>query len=96
MFHVPHQQSLDAVLHAVDLVCAQTAGGFIDACETGIDDGGRAAALADDDILGHENLLVPFTDKLDFLCAAAPLRAVPVSRSVHPAQCTDGGTANNR
>ena len=90
------QQSLDAVLHAVDLVCAQTAGGFIDACETGIDDGGRAAALADDDILGHENLLVPFTDKLDFLCAAAPLRAVPVSRSVHPAQCTDGGTANNR
>ena len=66
------------------------------ACEAGIDDGGRAAALADDDILGHENLLVPFTDKLDFLCAAAPLRAVPVSRSVHPAQCTDGGTANNR
>ena len=65
-----------------------------DLCLT--DHTGRAAALADDDILGHENLLVPFTDKLDFLCAAAPLRAVPVSRSVHPAQCTDGGTANNR
>ena len=56
----------------------------------------RDGDLVDDDIFGHENLLVPFTDKLDFLCASAPLRAVPVSRSVHPAQCTDGGTANNR
>ena len=89
-------KTIDAVLHAVDFVCAQTAGGLVDAREAGIDDGGGAAALADDHILGHENLLVSFADKLDFLCAAAPLRALSLPRPAHPAQCTGGGRANNR
>ena len=43
-------KTIDAVLHAVDFVCAQTAGGLVNAREAGIDDGGGAAALADDDI----------------------------------------------
>ena len=33
------------VFHAVHLVCTQAAGGFVHACQTGVDHGGRAAAL---------------------------------------------------
>ena len=51
------EQTLDAVLHAVHLVCTQTAGGFVYARKAGVDHGGRAAALTNDDILGHGNLL---------------------------------------
>mgnify|MGYP000072345385 CR=1 FL=1 len=51
------EQTLDAVLHAVHLVCTQTAGSFVYACKAGVDHGGRAAALTNDDILGHGNLL---------------------------------------
>ena len=51
------EQTFDAVLHAVHLVCTQTAGGFVYACKAGVDHGGRAAALTNDDILGHGNLL---------------------------------------
>ena len=50
------EQTLDAVLHAVHLVCTQTAGGFVYARKAGVDHGGRAA-LTNDDILGHGNLL---------------------------------------
>ena len=51
------EQTFDAVLHAVHLVCTQTAGGFVYARKAGVDHGGRAAALTNDDILGHGNLL---------------------------------------
>ena len=51
------EQTLDAVLHAVHLVCTQTAGSFVYARKAGVDHGGRAAALTNDDILGHGNLL---------------------------------------
>ena len=51
------EQTLDAVLHAVHLVCTQTAGGFVYARKAGVDHGGRDAALTNDDILGHGNLL---------------------------------------
>ena len=52
------EQTLDAVLHAVHLVCTQTAGGFVYARKAGVDHGGRAAALTNDHILGHEYLLL--------------------------------------
>ena len=51
------EQTFDAVLHAVHLVCTQTAGRLVNACQTGVDHGGRAAALTNDHIPGHENLL---------------------------------------
>ena len=57
LHHLFLQQTLNAVLNSVDLIGTQTACGLVHAGQTGIDDGGRAAALADDDVLGHENLL---------------------------------------
>ena len=59
------EQSLNAVLHTVDGIRAQAAGRLVHARQTGIDDGRGAAALADDDVLGHENLLL--TDPKKFL-----------------------------
>ena len=75
--HFLLEQTLDAVLHAVHLVCAQTAGCFVHARQTGVDHGGRAAALTNDHVLGHENLLLQISF-LSFLrrlqdTASAPL-----------------------
>ena len=88
------EQSLNAVLHTVDGIRAQAAGRLVHARQTGIDDGRGAAALADDDVLGHENLLL--TDPKKISTSAAAFRAAPAWCAIRPALRVAAGMVNQR
>ena len=55
------EHALDAVLHPVDMGCAAGLGGLIDARQTGVDDGSRAARLT------NQNIFHKFTSRI-FYC----------------------------
>ena len=89
--HLFLEQAFDAVLHPVDLLSSQTDRGFVDACQTGIDDGCGAAALANDDVFRHENLLliqkncyVPQNGRLRFETVPGALHCSRNKRSHSP------------
>ena len=52
------KHALDAVLHPVDMGCAASLGGLIDARQTGVDDGSRAARLT------NQNIFHKFTSRI--------------------------------
>ena len=54
------QKTLDAVAHSVYFRGAPVPGSLEDAGEAGVDDGGGAAGLADDDISVHDKSSVVF------------------------------------